>query len=150
MPALIPISAALLAAPFAAPSAVLAAPVMLPPQPEVEDPVAAARALTQRRTRSDCIAERVMTGDIVVCAPVDDQLLPVPEVYGPVPGSTDGAAVDPSGPPCGASISNQCYGGVDIISTVAGAARLIGLLIDPEGDLGEGDPIPKRYRDANR
>lgn len=146
MSALIPISAALLAVPPAA----LAAPVMLPPQPRVEDPMAAARALTQRRTRGDCIAERIMTGDIIVCAPVDDQQLPVPEVYGPVPGSTDGAAVDPRGPPCGASISNQCYGGVDIIGTVAGAARLIGLLIDPEGDLGEGDPIPKRYRGANR
>lgn len=149
MSALIPISAALLAALFAAPIA-HAAPVMLPPQPEAEDPMAAARALTQRRTRSDCIADRVTTGDIVVCAPLDDQQLPVPEVYGPQPGSTDGAAVDPRGPPCGASISNQCYGGVDIIATVAGAARLIGLIIDPDSDLGEGDPIPKRYRGANR
>ena len=146
MSALIPISAALLAAPPAA----RAAPVMLPPQPQAEDPMAAARALTQRRTRSDCIAERVTTGDIVVCAPLDDQQLPVPEVYGPVPGSTDGAAVDPRGPACGASISNQCYGGVDVIGTVVGAARLIGLLIDPDQNLGEGDPIPKRYRGANR
>lgn len=146
MSALIPISAALLAAP----SPARAAPVMLPPQPEAVDPMAAARALTQRRTRSDCIAERVTTGDIVVCAPLDDQQLPVPEVYGPVPGSTDGAAVDPRGPPCGASISNQCFGGVDVIGTVVGAARLIGLLIDPDQNLGEGDPIPKRYRGANR
>jgi hypothetical protein len=146
MSALIPISAAL----FAAPSPALAAAVMLPPQPRVEDPMAAARALTQRRTRSDCIAERLTTRDIIVCAPADDQQLPVPEIYGPVPGSTDGAAVDPRGPPCGASISNQCYGGVDIIGTMAGAAKLIGLLIDPDRNLGEGDPIPERFRGANR
>lgn len=146
MSALIPISAAL----FGAPLPALAAPVMLPPQPQVEDPMAAARALTQRRTRGDCIAERVMTGDIIVCAPIDDQQLPVPEVYGPVPGSTDGAAVDPRGPPCGASISNQCYGGIDVISTVVGTVRLIGLLIDPDRNLGEGDPIPERFRGANR
>ncbi len=146
MSALIPISAAL----FVAPPAALAAPVVLPPQPQVTDPMAAARALTQRRTRGDCIADRLMTGDIIVCAPIDDQQLPVPEIYGPVPGSTDGAAVDPHGPPCGASISNQCYGGIDVIGTVVGAARLIGLLIDPDRNLGEGDPIPERFRGANR
>lgn len=146
MSAFMSISAALLLGP----SLAAASPVMLPPQPEVEDPMAAARALTRQRTRSDCIAERVTTGDIIVCAPADDQQLPVPEIYGPVPGSTDGAAVAPRGPPCGASISNQCYGGVDVIGTLAGAARLVGLILDPDGNLGEGDPIPKRYRGANR
>ena len=118
------------------------------PAPTVQLDVA--RQLAPRRTRADCIAEAMTSSDIVVCAPRDDQQLPVPEIYGPEFGSTDGAAVDPRGPPCGASISNQCYGGVDIIATIGGTIKLVGLLLDPDANLGEGDPIPERFRGANR
>ncbi len=114
------------------------------------DAMAVARQFTTRRTRADCIAEAAATSDIVVCAPLQDQDLPVPEVYGPVPGSTDGAAVDPHGVPCGASISNNCYSGVDLISTAVGAVRIIGLILDPGQNLGEGTAIPERFRGANR
>lgn len=126
-------------------------PVDAPP-PQTERPDAAAlvaQAHFRRATRADCLA-RAASGDIVVCAPVQDQALPVPEVYGPVPGSTDGAAVDPSGVPCGASISNQCGGGVDVIRTIGGAIKLVGLLLDPDGNLGEGTAIPERFRGSNR
>lgn len=109
-----------------------------------------ARQLAPRRTRADCVAEAMTSSDIVVCAPLDDQQLPVPEVYGPQAGSTDGAAVDPRGPLCGASISNQCYGGIDIIATIGGTIKLVGLILDPDANLGEGDPIPERFRGANR
>lgn len=90
-------------------------------------------------------------GDIVVCGSIRrEQSLPVPEVYGPVRGSTDGRAVDPNGPPCGASISNNCYGGVDLISTAIGAVNIVRLLIDPDRNLGEGAAIPSRFRGSNR
>ncbi len=141
---------ALLAA-LAQPAAATApAIIILPAQATPTDPMAAARAMTYRRTRADCVAEAVVSADILVCAPLQDQALPVPEIYGPVAGSTDGAAVDPTGVPCGASISNQCGGGIDVIRTIAGTIKLVGLLVDPDGNLGEGDPIPERFRGANR
>lgn len=118
------------------------------PAPTIELDIA--RQLAPRRTRADCVAEAMTSSDIVVCAPLDDQQLPVPEVYGPQAGSTDGAAVDPRGPLCGASISNQCYGGIDIIATIGGTIKLVGLILDPDANLGEGDPIPERFRGANR
>lgn len=104
----------------------------------------------RRRTRADCIAEAMMSSDIVVCAPRDDQQLPVPEVYGPQAGSTDGAAVDPRGEPCGASISNRCYTGVDLPKLAGALIGVVGLIVDPNRNLGEGDPIPERFRGANR
>lgn len=144
----LPLCALLLGAPLAAQDApaIIDAPQVAPPA----DPMAAVRALTHRRTRADCIAEAVSSTDTLVCAPLQDQALPLPEVYGPVPGSTDGAAVDPSGIPCGASISNRCGGGIDVIRTVSGAIRLVGLLFDPDADLGEGAAIPERFRGSNR
>lgn len=114
------------------------------------DAMVVARQFTARRTRADCVAEAAASSDIVVCAPLQDQDLPVPEVYGPVPGSTDGAAVDPHGVPCGASISNNCYSGIDLIGTAIGAVRIVGLIFDPDQNLGEGAAIPKRFRGANR
>jgi hypothetical protein len=114
------------------------------------DAMVVARQFTARRTRADCVAEAAASSDIVVCAPLRDQDLPVPEVYGPVPGSTDGAAVDPHGVPCGASISNNCYSGIDLIGTAIGAVRIVGLIFDPDQNLGEGAAIPKRFRGANR
>lgn len=140
---------ALLAA-LAEPAAAAPATITLPVQAAPADPMAAARAMIHRRTRADCVAEAAASADILVCAPLQDQALPVPEIYGPVAGSTDGAAVDPTGVPCGASISNQCGGGIDVLRTVAGAIKLVGLLVDPDGNLGEGDPIPERFRGANR
>lgn len=134
----------------AVPASGQVAPVDLPPQAERPDAAAlVAQAHFRRPTRGDCLA-RAASGDIVVCAPLQDQALPVPEVYGPVPGSTDGAAVDPSGVPCGASISNQCGGGVDVIRTIGGAIKLVGLLLDPDSNLGEGTAIPERFRGSNR
>lgn len=135
-----------------APAAAQSAPAVidLPAPAAATDPMAAARAMTHRRTRADCVAEAVRSADILVCAARDDQQLPVPEVYGPEPGSTDGAAVNPAGVPCGASISNPCYSGIDILATVGGAVRLVGLLVDPDANLGEGAPIPERFRGANR
>ncbi len=131
-----------------------AAPPMIrdlpPAQAALPDAMAVARQFTTRRTRADCVAEAAATSDIVVCAPLRDQDLPVPEVYGPVPRSTDGAAVDPHGVPCGASISNNCYSGVDLIGTAVGAVRIIGLILDPDQNLGEGTAIPERFRGANR
>ena len=137
----------------AAPAGTAAAPAIIdlpPPQAAPPDAMAAMRAMTYRRTRADCVAEAVASSDILVCAPLQDQALPVPDIYGPVAGSTDGAAVDPSGVPCGASISNQCWGGVDVIGTIGNTIKLVGLLLDPDGNLGEGDPIPERFRGANR
>lgn len=142
--------AAVLAAQHAAAAVAAPATVTALPRAAPADPMAALRAMTQRRTRGDCAAQAVATTDIVVCARPNDQALPLREVYGPVPGSTDGAAVDPSRVPCGASISNQCWGGVDVIGTIGGAIGLVGLLLDPDRNLGEGTPIPDRFRGANR
>lgn len=114
------------------------------------DAMAVARQFTARRTRADCVAEAAATSDIVVCAPLRDQDLPVPEVYGPVPGSTDGAAVDPHGVPCGASISNDCYGSINLLVAIPVGIGIVQLLIDPERNLGEGTAIPQRFRGANR
>ena len=139
--------AAMIAVPATAQTFIIDAP----PVAETPDYLdAVSQMAPRRRTRADCIAEAMTSSDIVVCAPRDDQQLPVPEVYGPAFGSTDGAAVDPRGPGCGASISNQCYGGIDIIATIGGTIKLVGLLLDPDANLGEGDPIPERFRGANR
>ena len=122
---------------------------------ETTDPVqqilAGGRRLGGRQSVADCMAEAERSGDIIVCGSTNEgQAMPVPEVFGPTPGSTDGAAVDPHGPPCGASISNQCWGGVDLIGTAFGAVRIVGLLLDPDKNLGEGTRIPERFRGANR
>jgi hypothetical protein len=101
--------------------------------------------------REDCRAEAARSSDIVVCGSRNsNQALPAPEIFGPVPGSTDGSAVDPRGVPCGASISNQCWGGGDVLGTIGGAINLVGLILDPDKNLGEGDPVPERFRGANR
>ncbi len=89
------------------------------------------------------------SGDIIVCAPRGDQTLPVPELYAPEAGSSDGAAVDPRGLPCGAGPAG-CYVGVGLPALARALAGGIASLIDPDRDLGEGDPIPARFRGANR
>ena len=122
---------------------------------EATDPVqqilAGGRRLGGRQSVADCMAEAERSGDIIVCGSTNNgQTMPVPEVFGPIPGSTDGAAVDPRGPPCGASISNQCWGGVDLIGTAFNTVRIVGFLLDPDKNLGEGTRIPERFRGANR
>lgn len=114
------------------------------------DYMANARRFARIQSRSDCLAEADASGDIVVCGRPQDEGLPVPEVYGPVAGSTDGAAVDPRGEPCGASISNRCYTGIDLPRLVGAAVGVVGLILDPDKNLGEGTPIPERFRGANR
>ncbi len=127
--------------------------VLDPLAPLETDPLAAVmergRALTQVRTLSDC-RQAEIAGDIVVCAGESDQLLPVPELYGPVPGSTDGAAVRPEGIPCGLSLDSPCRGGVDVIRTIRGAVGIIQSLLNPDRDLGPAARIPDRYRGSNR
>lgn len=108
------------------------------------------RQFGQRQTTLECLRDAERSGDIIVCGRDTSQALPVPEVFGPVPGSSDGSAVNPGGPPCGASISNHCATGVDIIRTISAGVALVGLLLDPDKNLGEGTRIPERYRGANR
>ncbi len=137
---------------FTPATALAAAPTIIdlpPPQATAPDAMAAARAMTYRRTRADCVAEAVVSTDILVCAPLQDQALPVPEIYGPVAGSTDGAAVDPSGVPCTTG-PHGCYSGVDLPKVAAALVGIAGLLIDPDRNLGEGEAIPERFRGANR
>ena len=132
---------------------VAAQPVIIDALPVASTPdyLGAVRQLApRRRTRADCIAEAMVSSDIVVCAPLDDQQLPVPEVYGPQAGSTDGSAVDPRGPPCGASISGNCYTGVNLPRLAGAVIGAVSLIFDPNRNLGEGDPIPERFRGANR
>lgn len=114
------------------------------------DYMANARRFAGRRSYADCQAEAATSGDIVVCGRGQDEGLPVPEVYGPIAGSTDGAAVDPRGEPCGASISGHCYTGVDLPALFGAAVGVVGLIIDPDKNLGEGTRIPDRFRGANR
>ena len=117
--------------------------------PTVEQLLANTRRFLQIRTAQDCRDDAAESGDIVVCGASQDESLPVPEVYGPVRGSTDGAAVDPHGVPCSASISNNCYEGIDLVSTVGTAINIVRLLLDPDRSLGDGTPIPRRFRGAN-
>ena len=114
------------------------------------DYMANARRFARIQSRSDCLADADASGDIVVCGRPQDEGLPVPEVYGPIAGSTDGAAVDPRGEPCGASISGHCYSGVDLPQLFGAAIGVVGLIIDPDKNLGEGTRIPERFRGANR
>ncbi|QJQ32458.1 hypothetical protein GV829_08365 [Sphingomonas lacunae] len=114
------------------------------------DYIANARRFARIRTHEDCRAEAAATSDIVVCGRQQDEGLPLPEIYGPVAGSTDGAAVDPRGEPCGASISGQCYSGVDLPQLLGAAVNVVGLIIDPDRNLGEGTRVPERFRGANR
>lgn len=114
------------------------------------DYMANARRFAGRRSYADCRADAAASGDIVVCGRSQSEGLPVPEVYGPVAGSTDGAAVDPHGEPCGASISGHCYTGVDLPALFGAAVGVVGLIIDPDKNLGEGTRIPDRFRGANR
>lgn len=128
-------------APVTLPAPVMAAPI---------DYMANARRFARLNSRSDCLADAARSGDIIVCGPPQDEGLPVPEVYGPIAGSTDGAAVDPRGEPCGASISGHCYSGVDLPQLFGAAIGVVGLIIDPDRNLGEGTAIPERFRGANR
>jgi hypothetical protein len=117
--------------------------------------IANADRLTQRRTNADCrreAAAAILRGDpdIIVCAPEQDQALPVPEVYGPLAGSTDGAAVRPEGEPCGVSLQRPCFEGVDVLAAVRFIGDKLLDIINPDRDLGAATPIPDRYRGANR
>ena len=122
------------------------------PTPTAEDYLANARRMVVRRTVADCLADAAAAGggEIVVCGRIRHDGLPVPELFGPVAGSSDGAAVDPRGEPCGASISGHCYTGVDLPQLLGAAVGVIGVILDPDKNLGEGTPIPERFRGANR
>jgi hypothetical protein len=142
---------------FAALALLLAPPVHAQLQ-DTPDPVAVLLAnadrLTARRTNADCRREAAAAiargnADIIVCAPEQDQALPVPEVYGPVAGSTDGRAVDPT-EPCGLSLGTPCYEGLDLIAGISGVYTAVSRLLDPDQDLGEPTPIPRRFRGVNR
>jgi hypothetical protein len=116
--------------------------------------IANADRLTARRTNADCrreAAAAIARGqtDIIVCAPDHDLTLPVPEVYGPVYGSTDGRAVDPT-EPCGLSLQTPCYEGFNLLAAIPAVATIVSRLFDPDQDLGEGARIPDRFRGANR
>ena len=125
--------------------------VQFVPNDPVQIIIANGRRLGGRQSVADCMAEAERSGDIIVCGSINNgQEMPLPEVFGPVAGSSDGAAVNPHGPPCGASISNQCWRGVDVIATAIGAVRLVGYLLNPNQNLGEGTRIPERFRGANR
>ena len=147
--------AGMLAAPVwaqaaAPPPHIVAAPHPASDRPTTEQIMDNSRRLAGLTREEDCRAEAQRSADIIVCGSRrNDQALPVPDIYGPVPGSSDGSAVDPHGVPCGASISNQCYGGINLLVAIAGTVKLIGLLVDPDRNLGEGDPIPERFRGAN-
>lgn len=117
--------------------------------------MANADRLTRQRTSADCRREAAAAmargdQDIIVCAAPDDQHLPVPEVYGPVAGSTDGAAVDPRGEPCGLRVSNPCYEGFNVLAAVPALVGVVRNLLNPDRDLGPPTPIPDRFRGANR
>lgn len=148
----------MLSAALVAPAAVaqpVVAPLVadVPPDPAadgltVDQALSNARRFARIRSYADCLADRRDSGDIVVCGAPSDEGLPVPEVYGPVAGSTDGAAVDPH-IPCEFT-AEHCYTGLDLIRIGRSVAGLIGLVIDPDRNLGEGDRIPDRFRGANR
>lgn len=106
------------------------------------------RRLTGLRTVADCRAEAAATGDIVVCGRMQNHSLPVPELIGPQLVQTDGAAVDPQ-LHCSHSMSG-CFSGVDLPALLGAGIGIAQLLIDPDRDLGEGTPIPQRFRGANR
>lgn len=124
-----------------------------PPALSAEQALTNADRLTARRTDADCRREAAAAiargdADIIVCAPVQDQALPVPEVYGPVYGSTDGRAVDV--PACGLSLQEPCFEGVDVFRVAGFVADKLLDIFDPDRDLGTPTPIPDRYRGANR
>jgi hypothetical protein len=125
----------------------------IPPARTAEQAIANANRLTSRRTAADCrraAAVAIARGeeDIIVCAAEQDQALPVPEVYGPVYGSTDGRAVDV--PTCGLSLQEPCYEGVNLLAVVGFIGDKLLDVFNPDRDLGEGTPIPERFRGANR
>jgi hypothetical protein len=135
--------------------ALLSSPVHAQDAP---DPVAQAMAnadrLTARRTNAQCRREAAAAldrgdPDIIVCAPAENYAPPIPELYGPVYGSTDGRAVDPT-EPCGLSLQTPCFEGVDVLAAVRFVGGKILDLFDPDRDLGAGTPIPDRFRGANR
>lgn len=118
-------------------------------QPSARELVAQAR---QYGRASGCEpGDRNANGDIVVCGRRNENGLPIPEIAGPALEQTDGAAVRPDGPPCGASGGrNECFEGIDVRAAVGAAIAGIQSLIDPDRNLGTGTPIPRRFRGANR
>ena len=69
--------------------------VQFVPNDPVQTIIANGRRLGGRQSVADCMAEAERSGDIIVCGSTNNgQAMPVPEVFGPVAGSTDGAATD--------------------------------------------------------
>ncbi len=120
-----------------------------PPQ-SAEQLIANGRRFARLDRVQACREQAAASDDIIVCAPAPVEALPVPEVYGPAYASTDGRAVDPRGVPCGASISNQCYEGLDLVAMASATVGVLLMAIDPDRNLGEGTRIPERFRGANR
>ena len=132
------------------PAAAMAQPA---PAVSVEQALANTARLTSRRTAADCRREAAVAiargeQDIIVCAQEQDQALPVPEIYGPVYGSTDGRAVDI--PECGLSLQDPCYEGFNLLAAIPALATIASRLLDPDQDLGEAARIPDRFRGTNR
>ena len=130
--------------------ATASAPTAGPAALTSEELLANSRRFARRQSREDCMAQRQATGDIIVCGSQQGEGLPVPEVYGPVAGSSDGSAIDPRGVPCGASISNNCYEGLDMMAIASATVGVVLNIIDPDRNLGEGTRLPQRFRGANR
>lgn len=78
--------------------------------------------------------------EVVVCAPVDGQRLPLPEERGPK--GDPRAGLDNAGN--GACVTSSCEVGVNLIGAGVAAVRLVGKLIDPDSCCEPGqatDPV---------
>ena len=135
------------------PDAAIAQPVATPVVTPVGMPVAArvtaeqsmaqTRRFTRTATSEDCAAEQASTSDIIVCGARQPRGLPIR------PGDQD---VQPDLE--SDRLARRACGGMpcagNVLATVAITTGLIGLLLDPEADLGDAERIPARFRGANR
>ena len=127
------------------PDAAIAQPVATPVAARVtaEQIMAQTRRFTRTATSEDCAAEQASTNDIIVCGARQPRGLPIR------PGDQD---VQPDLE--SDRLARRACGGMpcagNVFATVAITSGLIGLLLDPEADLGDAERIPARFRGANR
>jgi hypothetical protein len=127
------------------PSATAAQVVQPSPEPSVtaEQLMAQTRRFTRTETMDDCFAERTSTSDIVVCGARQDQGLPLDPRDQDVQSDLESDRLARRA--CGGM---ACAGNVFAVVTIT--SGIVGLLLDPEANLGEGERIPQRFRGANR
>lgn len=121
----------------------------LPPQPEsaaarLAATLTVARRFARIRLREDCLAEKALSSDIIVCASREPEPGFATDIEQALAADLERDRFAQEICPSGVNCTGNIFAAVSI------TRDLIRLALDPQADLGSGARIPERFRGANR